>query len=59
MRIAMSIVGVILALFGVLWILQGTSVLPGSPITIKWAVIGGLVLVVALLILVSANRKQA
>ena len=57
----MNIVGLILALFGAVWILQGLNVLPGSFMTgqIKWAIVGTFVLVVAILILVSANRNRA
>jgi hypothetical protein len=60
-RIVLNIVGLILALFGAVWILQGLNVLPGSFMTgqIKWAIVGTFVLVVAILILVSANRNRA
>lgn len=49
MRIVLNIVGLILAFFGVVWILQGSH--------IKWAVIGAVVLSIAIAILVAANRR--
>jgi hypothetical protein len=59
-RIVLNVVGLILALFGILWILQGLNLLPGSFMTghIKWAIVGLLVLLVAVWILVSANRSH-
>jgi len=59
MRIALNIVGGILAFFGTVWILQGINILPGSFMTgqIKWAIIGAVVLLVAIAVLVKANRK--
>jgi uncharacterized membrane protein YeaQ/YmgE (transglycosylase-associated protein family) len=59
-RIVLNIVGLILALFGIVWILQGLGILPGSFMTghIRWAVVGAVVLVVAIAILVSANRRK-
>jgi uncharacterized membrane protein YeaQ/YmgE (transglycosylase-associated protein family) len=61
MRIILNIVGLILAFFGVVWILQGLNFLPGSFMTgqIKWAIIGAVVLVLAIVIFISANRKRA
>ena len=61
MRIALNIVGVICAFFGIVWILQGINVLPGSFMTgqIKWAIIGAVVLVVGIAAFVVANRKKA
>jgi len=58
-RIALNIVGGILAFFGTVWILQGINILPGSFMTgqIKWAIIGTVVLLVAIAVLVKANRK--
>ena len=60
MRIALNIVGVILAFFGAVWILQGVNILPGSFMTgqIKWAFIGAGVLLVAAVVLTKANRKK-
>jgi hypothetical protein len=59
-RIVLNIVGLILAFFGIVWIFQGLGILPGSFMTghIRWAVTGAVVLVVAIAILVSANRSK-
>ena len=44
MRTALRIIGVLLAVCGAVWFLQGINVLPGSFMTgqAKWAVIGGI-----------------
>lgn len=61
MRIILNIVGLILAFFGIVWILQGLNILPGSFMTgqIKWTIIGAVVLLLAILIVTAANRKRA
>jgi hypothetical protein len=58
MRIVGSIAGVLLALIGCVWVLQGIGVLPGSFMTgqTKWAIIGAVALVVGLVILWIARR---
>jgi hypothetical protein len=50
MRIAGSVVGVLLALVGCVWFLQGIGVLPGSFMTgqTKWAAYGALTLAAGL-----------
>lgn len=60
MRIVLNIVGVLLVLLGSIWVLQGINVLPGSFMSgqIRWAVRGGILLVVGILALVWANRKR-
>jgi hypothetical protein len=60
MRIALNIVGVLLVLFGGIWFLQGVNVLPGSFMTgqIRWAVYGGIALIVGITVLVKANRRS-
>jgi hypothetical protein len=60
-RIVLNIVGVIVACFGMLWILQGLNILAQGFMAghIKWTVIGAIVLLAAIAILVSANRKRA
>jgi hypothetical protein len=60
MRIALSVVGVLCLLVGCIWILQGTNVLPGSFMTgqTKWAVYGGVLVVVGVGLLISANRRR-
>ena len=61
MKIALNIVGVICAFFGTVWILQGISVLPGSFMSgdMKWAYIGAGLVVLAILLLIKANRKKS
>ena len=60
MRTALNIVGILLALMGFIWILQGTSVLPGSFMTgdMKWAVYGSVLVVVGIIVLMNANRRR-
>ena len=50
-RIVLNLVGLILACFGALWILQG---LQG-----RWGILGAAVLVIAIVILLSANRRKS
>ena len=58
MRIVLNVIGVLLLLIGVIWILQGINVLPGSFMTgqIKWAAYGGLAVVVGLGAIYAARR---
>jgi hypothetical protein len=60
MRIALNVIGVLLLLIGVIWILQGINVLPGSFMTgqIKWAAYGGLAVVAGLGALYAARRVR-
>lgn len=60
MRIASNVAGVLLLLMGGVWILQGINVLPGSFMSgqTKWAIYGGLCVVVGLVLLYSANRRR-
>ena len=60
MRIALNVLGVLSALMGCVWFLQGINVLPGSFMTgqTKWAVYGGLLLIVGIGLLVVANRRR-
>jgi len=59
MRIVLNIVGVVLVLLGSVWILQGMSVLLGSPMSgqMRWAVRGGILVIAGIVGLVWANRK--
>jgi hypothetical protein len=59
-RIVLNIIGVILAFFGTVWILQGLNILTQGFMAgnIKWTVIGAIVLVIAIGILVSTNRRK-
>ena len=60
MRLALNVVGVLCLLMGGVWFLQGINILPGSFMTgqTKWAVYGGVLLVVGLGVLVMANRRR-
>jgi len=59
MRTAMTVAGVLLILMGIVWILQGINVLPGSFMTgqRKWAVNGAIAAVVGIALLVFARRR--
>jgi hypothetical protein len=58
MRIGGSIVGALVSLIGLVWILQGVGVLPGSFMTgqTKWAVYGAITLVVGLAVIWLSRR---
>jgi hypothetical protein len=60
MKIAVNIVSALLVLFGGIWFLQGINVLPGSFMTgqVRWAVRGGILIVVGIAGLIWANRKR-
>jgi hypothetical protein len=59
MKIVLNIVGVLLALGGLVWILQGIGVLPGSFMSndAKWAVIGVVTVLIGAGLLYYANRR--
>ncbi len=61
LRIVISIIGLLVALIGILWFLQGVNVLPGSMMSgvIQWAVYGVIAFIVGILLLVWANRSCA
>lgn len=59
-RVARIIIGVVLALVGILWILQGADALGGNGGMNGqrvWIVIGAIVLVAGLALLASARRR--
>jgi uncharacterized membrane protein HdeD (DUF308 family) len=58
MKLTLNILGGLLALFGVIWILQGVNILPGSFMTgqIKWAIYGAIAVVVGIVLIVAARR---
>ena len=60
MKIALGLLGVLLVFFGCVWFLQGINVLPGSFMTgqIKWAVYGGIAVIVGVILLGMAARKR-
>jgi len=58
MKLASTIFGVLLALIGIVWILQGLNVLPGSFMTgqIQWAAYGAIALAIGCVLLYVARR---
>jgi hypothetical protein len=60
MKIAFNTVGVLMALFGTIWFLQGINLLKGSPMTgeTRWVVIGAAVAVGGVLLLLKANWRR-
>jgi hypothetical protein len=60
MRIALNVSGVLCLLVGCVWILQGINILPGSFMTgqTKWAIYGGLLVLVGIGLLISANGRR-
>jgi hypothetical protein len=60
MKIAWNVIAVLMLFMGTTWFLQGINVLPGSFMTgqIRWAVYGGIVDVLGLVLLVAANRRR-
>jgi hypothetical protein len=60
MRIALSVLGIVLMLIGCVWLLQGINILPGSFMTgqTKWAVYGAVLLLAGIGVLISAKRRR-
>ncbi len=60
MRILLNIFGVLFLISGCVWFLQGINIIPGSFMTgqMKWAVYGGICIVIGVLLLFSANRAK-
>jgi hypothetical protein len=60
MKTVLNIIGVLLALAGSVWFLQGINILPGSYMTgqIRWAIYGGLAILIGVGLLVFANRRK-
>ncbi len=58
--IVLSVVGVLIALMGVVWFLQGINILPGSFMTgqTQWAIYGGIAVVVGIGLLLAVNRRK-
>lgn len=61
MTIAAKVLGVLLMLVGIVWILQGINVLPGSFMTgqMKWAIYGVITVVVGVAFFVGSGRMGA
>jgi hypothetical protein len=60
MRIALSIVRLLLVLLCGIWVLQGINVLPGSFMTgqIRWAVYGSIAMAAGIVLMLRANRRR-
>jgi hypothetical protein len=60
MKVGLNIVGAVLVVLGGIWFLQGINVLPGSFMTgqIRWAVYGGIAVIVGIVALVRANHGR-
>jgi hypothetical protein len=60
MKATLNIVGAFLIFFGIIWFLQGISVLPGSFMTgqIRWAVYGGIAVVAGIAMVLGVNRRR-
>jgi uncharacterized membrane protein HdeD (DUF308 family) len=61
MTIAARILAVLLILVGIVWILQGINVLPGSFMTgqMQWAVYGAIAVVVGVALFIASGRMRA
>ena len=59
MKNILRVVAVLLIIFGCIWFLQGVNILPGSFMTgqIRWAVYGGIAIVVGVGLLFVAKRR--
>jgi hypothetical protein len=60
MRIALVVVGVVVALFGLLWALQGFGVVGGSPMsnTTTWSIIGPITAVIGIALVIGALLRR-
>ena len=61
MKIAARVLGVLLMIAGVVWILQGINILPGSFMTgqMQWAVYGAIAVIVGTVLVVASRRMTA
>ncbi|MGD0575959.1 MAG: hypothetical protein ABSB61_11435 [Anaerolineales bacterium] len=61
MKIALTIVGVLLILAGAVWFLQGVNVLPGSAMTgqMQWAIYGAIAVLAGVVLLILGLRRRA
>ena len=59
MRTALRLLGVLCLLGGIIWILQGINILPGSFMSgqSKWAIYGCILAVVGVALLAAGNRR--
>jgi hypothetical protein len=58
MKTALNSLGLMLIIFGCIWILQGFSILPGSFMygQIRWSIYGGITALIGLAVLIAARR---
>ena len=61
MRVIVNVFAVLLVIAGCVFFLQGINVLPGSFMTgqTRWAVIGGLCVLLGILILIAPNKRTS
>ncbi len=59
-KFGLRVVAVLFIVVGIIWILQGTNVLPGSFMTgqIQWAYRGGIAAVVGVVLLLMTRRRR-
>jgi hypothetical protein len=59
-RVIVVVIGVVVALFGLLWALQGFGVVGGSPMsnTTTWSIIGPITALLGVAIAVGAARRR-
>ncbi len=59
MKIATTVISILLLLLGGVWFLQGTNVLPGSFMSGQalWAIIGGIAFVIGIILLFFTYRR--
>ena len=59
MKIALNSLGVILVIFGCIWILQGFNILPGSFMSgqIRWSIYGAITAIIGVALLIAAKRR--
>ena len=60
MKKTLNISGWLLIAFGVIWILQGLNILPGSFMTgqMQWAINGGIAVIVGIVLMLVARRRK-
>jgi hypothetical protein len=60
MKLTLRIVGVLLALMGAVWLLQGLSVLPGTFMVgqTRWVVNGAIAVVIGLVLVVASRPRR-